>query len=109
METPQKPIAIFEALNLKSFSSSEQKYWRAHLNKLLDNYNPIGVPLAFLVSYVDCSKSNFKNFWLKYYEYSIQRMEQCIENTFSIRSAECVYDYGGMPITVQHICVRMSE
>ncbi|MCI9217279.1 COR domain-containing protein [Lachnospiraceae bacterium 42-17] len=118
METPQKPIAIFEALNLKSFSSSEQKYWRAHLNKLLDNYNPIGVPLAFLVSYVDCSKSNFKNFWLKYYEYiahnynseySIQRMEECIENTFSIRSAECVYDYGGMPITVQHICVRMSE
>ena len=40
---------------------------------------------------------------------SIQRMEECIENTFSIRSAECVYDYGGMPITVQHICVRMSE
>lgn len=118
METPQKPLAIFEALNLKRFSTSEQEYWSNHLSKLLDNYNPMGVPLVFLVSYVECSKSDFKNFWLKYYEYiahsynskySIQRVQENIENTFYIRSAESIYDYEGMPITVQHICVRMFD
>nr|WP_315022143.1 COR domain-containing protein [uncultured Aminipila sp.] len=118
METPDRPWAIYEALNLISFSNSEKENWKKHLSKLLDNYNPMGLPLAFLVSYVGCTKDNFKEFWLKYYtylsqncesKYSIQKVQERDDNNFYLRSAECVYDRAGLPTTIYHICVRLGD
>ena len=31
------------------------------------------------------------------------------EENFYLRSAECVYDRGGLPVTVYHICVRLGK
>ena len=39
------------------------------LNKLLDNYNPMGIPIAFLGSYLKCKKEDFDNYWIKYRDY----------------------------------------
>ena len=118
METPDRPWAIYEALNLMCFSNSEKENWCNHLSKLLDNYNPMGLPFSFLVCYVGCTKDNFKEFWLKYYnylsqnrasKYSIQRVQERDDNNFYLRSAECVYDRAGLPTTVYHICVRLGD
>jgi internalin A len=73
MEKSDKPWAIYEALNLSSFSNSDKEIWNNHLAKLLDNYNPIGLPYSFLVSYVNCKKDEFKEYWLKYYNYLSQK------------------------------------
>lgn len=117
-ESADKPWAIFEALNLKSFSPSAQKYWNQHFSKLTDNYNPAGLQILFLVSYMECSKDKFKELWLKYAEhisrysnenYALQKVLNHKEENFYLRSAECVYDRGGLPVTVYHICVRLGK
>jgi hypothetical protein len=118
METYDRPWAIYEALNLMSFSNSEKENCDNHLSKLLDNNNTMGFPFSFLVSYEGCTKDNFKEFWLKYYnylsqncdsKYSIQRVQEREDNNFYLRSAECVYDRAGLPTTVYHICVRLGD
>ena len=117
-ESADKPWAIFEALNLESFSPSAQKYWNQHFSKLTDNYNPAGLQILFLVSYMECSKDKFKELWLKYDEhisrysnenYALQKVLNHKEENFYLRSAECVYDRGGLPVTVYHICVRLGK
>ena len=117
-ESADKPWAIFEALNLKSFSPSAQDYWNQHFSKLTDNYNPAGLQVLFLVSYMECSKDKFKELWLKYSEhisqysnenYALQKVLNQKEENFYLRSAECVYDRGGLPVTVYHICVRLGK
>ena len=92
--------------------------WNEHLIRLLDNYNPIGYPFLFLVSYLECSKDRFKEIWLDYYShlstysppnYSLQGIEAKKDDSFYIRSAQCVYDRAGLPTTIYHICVRLGE
>lgn len=117
-ESANRPLAIFEAMNLKGFSQNDKNYWNAHLLKLIDNYNPSGLPFLFLVSYIECTKDGFKEFWLKYSthlsqhsseSYTLQRIINKEDETFFLRSAECVYDRAGLPTTVYHICVRLGE
>lgn len=114
----EKSWTVYEALNITSFSDTNKSNWNEHLQRLLDNYNPIGYPFLFLVSYLECSKDNFKEMWLKYYEhistfslknYMLQKMINHSNDSFYIRSAECVYDRAGLPTTVYHICVRLGE
>lgn len=117
-ESPEKPWTIYEALNISSFSETNKKNWNDHLSKLLDNYNPIGCPFLFLASYLECSKDNFKEIWLKYLEhistyspnsYALQKTNTHNNDSFFIRSAESIYDRGGLPTTVYHICVRLGD
>lgn len=118
MKTAEIPFAIYEALNLKNFSNSKQEYLNSHLNKLLDNYNPMGIPLAFLVSYAKCTKANFDNYWSEYYEY----IKNCSHEYYSthcvceheqvgnyLRCVEYSYECGSTFTTVYHIVVRMNE
>lgn len=116
-ESPEKVWTIFEAINLKSFSKSGKEAWNRHLSKLLDNYNPAGLAFSFLVSYVECKKDDFKEFWIAYHEhlsqncdskYSIQKVQEHEESNFYVRSTECTYDRAGAPTTVYHICVRLG-
>ena len=117
LETTNRPIAIYEALNLSNFISSAKKSLDEHLLKLLDNYNPIGLPFSFLVSYVSCSKDDFRDFWIDYKnhipqssigKYQFQRVKEREDRTFYLRSAKCVYDREGSPTTVYHIVVRLG-
>ena len=67
---------------------------------------------------MECSKDKFKELWLKYDEhisrysnenYALQKVLNHKEENFYLRSAECVYDRGGLPVTVYHICVRLGK
>lgn len=118
MDSSNRPWAIYEALNLKSFSPSQKEIWNNHLSKLLDNYNPMGLPFSFLVSYVNCKKDDFKGFWLAYSEYvaksdindyTIQKTINRNDTFFYVRSTECIYDRGGIPTVIYHICVWSGD
>lgn len=114
MKTAEMPFAIYEALNLKNFLNTGQQYLNNHLNKLLDNYNPMGIPYAFLVSYAKCMKKEFDNYWLKYCDYlkhSTRGQVVCEHKQVGnyIRCVECSYEYGDTSTTVYHIVVRMNE
>lgn len=118
MKTSEIPFAIYEALNLNSFSNSGQQYLNNHLNKLLDNYNSMGIPYAFLVCYINCTKEKFGDYWSKYCDYLkgcscgcflcnfVCEYEQ-VENY--IRCIECNYECGGAFTTVYHIAVCMND
>ena len=113
-----------EALNLKGSSPSQIEYWDAHLKKLLDNYNEVGRAFLFHVSYVSCKKDRFHTFCNDLYEhlrfYSPRGFEllrrfvtevhsdDWEENRF-LRTFKCVYDCGGIPMTVYHFFVRIGE
>ena len=113
-----------EALNLKGSSPSQIEYWNAHLKKLLDNYNEVGRAFLFHVSYVSCKKDRFHTFCNDLYEhlrfYSPRGFEllrrfvtevhsdDWEENRF-LRTFKCVYDCGGIPMTVYHFFVRIGE
>lgn len=118
MKTTELPFAIYEALNLRSFSNTEQQYLSNHLNKLLDNYNPMGIPIAFLVSYSKCKKEDFDNYWIKYRDY----LKHCSSGRFLnrfvcehkqtenyLRCVEYSYQCGGSITVVYHIVVRMNK
>lgn len=116
--SPETSWTVYEALNITSFSDTNKNNWNEHLQRLLDNYNPIGYPFLFLVSYLECSKDSFKEIWLKYYEhistfslsdYMLQKSINHSGDSFYVRVAECVYDRAGLPTTVYHICVRLGE
>lgn len=118
LESTDKAWTVYEALNISGFSQSEKDKWNEHLNRLLDNYNPIGYPFLFLVSYLECSKDKVREMWLKYsnhlssyspQNYSLQSFSNRNSDSSFIWSAECVYDRAGLPTTVYHICVRLGD
>ena len=112
------PWTVYEALNITGFAQTSKEKWNEHLVRLLDNYNPVGYPFLFLVSYLECRKDRFKEIWLDYFEhlstysppnYSLQSADGQSDDSFYIRCAECVYDRAGLPTTIYHICVRLGE
>lgn len=121
---PADAWTALEALNLKGSSSSQIEYWDAHLKKLLDNYNEVGRAFLFHVSYVSCQKDKFHTICNGLYEhlrfYSPRgfellrrfvtevRSDDWEENRF-LRTFKCVYDCGGIPMTVYHFFVRIGE
>ena len=118
-------LTIFEALNLSGSSESRLKYWNAHLDKLLDNYNSTGCPFLFHVSYLSCEKEKFISHCVTFEEhiryYSPKKFSVTSERPFDplakrnirhggfLRVMECVYDCGGIPMTVYHFFVRMGR
>ena len=122
---PAERLTIFEALNLNSSSESRRKYWNAHLDKLLDNYNATGCPVLFHVTYLSCSKDTFTKHCvafedhLRYYSpkgFSLTSerptdplAKRNIRHGGFLRAMECVYDCGGIPMTVYHFFVRIGE
>lgn len=123
--TPGDAWSALEALNLKGSSDSQIKYWNAHLKKLLDNYNDVGRSFLFHVSYVQCPKDKFGKIMSDMYEhmrfYSPRGFEllrrfvspvllgnERDQNQF-LRAVKCVYDCGGVVMTVYHFFVRIGE
>ena len=124
--TPGDAWTALEALNLKGSGTAQIEYWNAHLKKLLDNYNHVGRSFLFHVSYVQCEKDRFIKICSDFYEhlrfYSPQGFELMrrfvqeipptdspyLQNGF-MRAVKCVYDCGGIPMTVYHFFVRIGE
>ena len=64
------PWSVIEALRV---SGVDRRDWNGHLGKMLDHYNPHGVPYLFLVTYADCDKEKYDRVWQ---EYRRQMLEQ---------------------------------
>lgn len=118
MKTTEIPFAIFEALNLMGCSSSQEEYFINHLTKLLDNYNPIGVSISFLVSYLKCPKKKFDECYGNYkkllkrsevteFKSSVIREHQQAEQY--LYCLECDYQCGNSIFTVYSIFVHINE
>lgn len=118
MYTNERPYAIYEGLNLKNLKKSGKEYWNRHWIKLLDNYNPLGIPLTFLVCYAKCPKEDFKKYELEYFKYirnysalnySVLLCQKCERKETYVFGARVVYECGGVFVTTYHILVRMDE
>ena len=124
---PDVPWTTLKTLNLHGSSASQLQYWNAHLDKLLDNYNPSGRAFLFLISYLSCTKDKFASHCNKYREhmryyspkdFSVLHMKdlnladlakRIYESSRFTQAVECVYDCGGIPMTVYHYFVRIGE
>lgn len=115
------PWTICEALKVKDRTKT---VWNAHLEKLLDNYNPSGLNYLFLVTYVDCDKDSFQDIWASFSEHikwfnpgSYERLPSSFNHIplaahsspNYIRAVRCTYDRAGSPTTVCHIFARMGR
>lgn len=113
------PWTNLEAMNLHSASGSQLQYWENHLDRLLDNYNFAGLPVLFLISYVNTAPDHFHTVCESYVEH-IRRYQPpyaklrygsiAEEQIFAHRHAyflavRCIYDLSGTPITVYHYFV----
>ena len=111
------PWTIVEALRV---SNGRKTTWNNHLDKLLGKYNSRGLPVLYLLTYVDADPKAFSQIW-KSYQSHIQKYSPgqftISEGSFIdlndanspqyIKSAKCQYSCGGDPITVYHIFAQI--
>lgn len=62
-------ILNLEGLVVKSLSNCSKEYFRVHLNKLLNHYNPLGVQNLYLTCYVFCKLERLEEMQTGYSEY----------------------------------------
>ena len=108
-----------EAMNLRSASDSQLRYWDKHLSKLMGNYNGAGIPTLFLISYVRCTADRFDELHRAYTDHmgefappkSELRRNVLTEIPFQdgqpayLRINRCTYDLSGRPVMVYHYFV----
>ncbi len=110
-----KRIAIFEGQVLTSVDSTYTKF---HLDKVLVNYNPNGLPYIYHVSYVKVPEEKFGLFWKKYYTYLSskyvspfpvkEKLREIDEDRAMIRHANTVILQADEPISVHCFAVCMK-
>lgn len=119
---PRIPWSVLEAVNLKGSGNSQIQSWNNHLQRLLDNWSSAGRPFLFQVSYVDSARDSFEKViqdygeHLRYYgpgQYTLLssqliNLNPRLDSSRRIRTFQCVYDCGGIPITVYHIFVHLG-
>ena len=115
MKNTTDPLTIIEAMNIDSV---ERKYIQDHLEKLLDDYNPTGLPELFLVAYVQKAKRRFQTFWESYLDYitGTNAGDFCFEsikeretNNHFIKHAVAEYSCDRAVFKVHHICMRAGD
>ena len=109
-------ILIYEGLNLTGFS---KKNIDDHLHKLMENYNPQGLPYGVLVSYVDCAQARFNEITVTYRDHITDVAPEnyvCVGQPRNIptigqylKCMEMDYECGGQYFTIYHILVGMVE
>ena len=115
------PWTAIEALNI---SGAQFANWDGHLDKLLTSYNHEGRSFLFHVSYVSADMDKFGDIVAKFWDhvqvYHPPKMPIRFSNWMPlgkehhdeprfVRAMECVYDCGGIPMTVYHFFVRIGE
>ena len=109
-------ILIYEGLNLTGLN---KKNIDDHLHKLMENYNPHGLPYGILVSYVDCDRTRFNEITVSYSDHITEAAPEnyvCIGQPRNIptigqylKCIEMAYECGGQYFTIYHILVGMVE
>ena len=112
-------LAIIEALKMKSFNKTERAYLDSHLKKLVDNYNPKGLPNLYLVSYVAWDKSQFNVKANEYCDHVMSHSDTSfkvigsdivdIHNCNFMRCVKVSYDCGGILMYVYHVIARVAQ
>ena len=115
MKDAADPLTIIEAMNIDSVN---KKYIQDHLNKLLDDYNPSGLPELFLVAYVQKAKKSFQTFWNDYVDFitgtdtgdfRFESIDECETHNHFLKHAVAEYSCGGAIFKVHHICMRAGD
>lgn len=113
---PNRPWVLCEALIAEGYT----RKWNEHLDKLLNEYNPHGLPTLFLLTYVDCNKSKFDSIWRKYKQHicdddpkNFVRIPKTVSldlysETEYIKIARCSYRHDSYVSIVYHIFVQMD-
>lgn len=117
------PWTNIEAMNLNGATKKQLRYWENHLDRLMDNYNPAGLPTLFLVSYVNCSADTYHALFSAYAEHmrtyeppqtqlrhgTLTEVLPLKDQHGFVRATRCTYDRGGTPVTVYHYFVGFTE
>ena len=74
-------ILNLEGLVVKSLNNCSKEYFRVHLNKLLNHYNPLGVQNLYLTCYVFCKLERLEEMQTGYSEY----VKSCAIENFILR------------------------
>lgn len=115
MKDTTDPLTIVEAMNIDSV---KKEYIQDHLNKLLDDYNPSGLPELFLVAYVQKAKTRFQSFWNNYLgfvdgtdagDFRFKSIAECDTHNHFLKHAVAEYSCDGAIFTVHHICMRAGD
>ena len=106
---------IYEGMNLAAVDKS---YIDEHIQKLIDNYNPLGLRQSALVSYVECDKGRFKSFTNNYRTHiagyvpkSCKRVGEPEDVYSSGQFLACMimsYEIDGLFFEIDHIVVRVA-
>lgn len=116
------PWTNLEAMNIKKATRAQLDYWDDHLNRLILNYDQTGLPVLFLVSYVDCAARDYQKLFNIFKEHMGEYAppatelrhrtlsdERLAEDQFSyLRVTRCTYDHEGTPVTVYHYFVGFT-
>ena len=111
-----------EAMNLDNATTSQRKYWNDHIDRLLNEYDPTGLPKLFLISYVTCPSVKYSEYYYKFKEHmgkyspknAVIRQGTLTDVYLDgkqyayIRICKCNYDRGGTPVTVYHYFVGFT-
>ena len=118
MERYGECLLIFSALNLKGCNSSSKKYLDDHIDKLINNYNPLGIQTVFLVIYLNCEKKFFNQYGQEYCEhiknYTSDQFTSYLKKEFVqegqyLKCTEYEFKCNGIVITVYNIIVLLDE
>lgn len=115
------PWTVCEALRVEGVNKVK---WNGHLDKLLDNYNPNGLPFLVLLTYVDDVNDRFDAIWAGFQthiqtynsgafqvdkdSFKLYTTEDWAQKHY-IKTARCQYIRGDYKPTVYHIFVRMGR
>ena len=109
-------LLIYEGLNLKYVDKADIS---EHLAKLLENYNPQGLPYGVLTTYLECGREKYRSFVDRYKDYIKQFAPtsfECLGEPTELHITEgqflsCIemsYGCGNTLFVIYHIVVRIA-
>ena len=116
LDDSRKPWTIIEALRI---SNGKKREWNEHLNKLVGRYNTNGLPVLYLLTYVDADPAGFDQIWTDYQShipakdtesYACVRDSRVDLNSNGhryVQTAKYRYACGSLTTTVYHIFARI--
>lgn len=123
-DEPNREWTLYEALRLYGSGQSQLDNLDEHLKRVMDNYNPLGLPFVFLVSYVQCEMGKFGEVYRKCSGHLSQYMPEGYrllthkdmtlalpgygQNEF-LRVVQCSYERDGFERVVYFIFARFDK
>ena len=116
LDDSRKPWTIIEALRI---SNGTKREWNEHLNKLVGRYNTNGLPVLYLLTYVDAAPAGFDQIWTDYQSHIPAKDTEsyaCVRDSHVdlnanghryVQAAKYRYACGSLTTTVYHIFARI--